>query len=262
MNIKTKVLFFGLILHLGFTIRLSACGPSFPMFGGRCTNEMMIAIRNEMSDRSNAMGEISARVKADRELHINEILRLASGRNIKSTMDFISDSETRKKLETLTPYGYARRAESLRSKMSDKEWTNIVNAWSKYLNLTSKSSSASPGDFCGAKESLSSIGTDAVLVVAMPIMGIAAMGVGAGVALEGQNDGAFIAASGPLLGVVGAVVNALYLTSDIAVLVPSLVLKHMSYAHLKHYLYNKQSIKAFEKFGKLVIKYEKKYSKS
>lgn len=217
-----------------------------PFKPGDCTERFFQTVKTALETEASDLKKLSKKVVMEKSLHIDDAQEIMRFEGIQTSLNSSMDNELREKTESLTPFGLARRAENIRSSLSNKEWDKVVKLWANYLNLSAKTwEHLDSEELCSLMEGSSGL----IKNLIYPIMALIPFGDGGAAHRESETGEVFWS------GIVGTV---MYI-GDVVTFIPNVTLKNAD--RLKRKVYLRQAASAFRKFGKTVLKYGANYTK-
>lgn len=212
-----------------------ACGINIPA-PGACSRQYIEELGKTFDSRSSSLSKLAHVVNKDKTLHIEEVVQVTR---------WSSKVESRESiLASATPYAWAKRAEELRGKASDKEWAGVIHAWTRVLEAEAAAYKAyDPKKVCGLGSLAQSLAVDAGYIALAPVY------IPVGLKVGGPAAGAY-ALLGPVAGAGG-------LAADVLTFVPANL--HAAASRLMTVAAVQRSETRFKRFVAKVYKLEQKY---
>ncbi len=213
---------------------------------GACTVQLGKKLKENIKQQHQYLRDLKKRVRSEKLLLINEVAYAAKRPGVRTNIDLIEDQRLKTAAMAGTPLALAYRLETLRPKLSKKEWAEGVDLWANYIARSEDLwEPKSYEQYCDLQAEGKSVVVDAGYIFAWPFI-LYKMNKG--------DDPTKAIAAGATIGPLVTAVGVVSLGADVLTFIPNIAATGSK--RLRTNMHLKLSTRAFRKFADFVLKHE------
>ena len=213
---------------------------------GTCTVQLGKKLKENIKQQHQYLRDLKKRVRSEKQLLINEVAYAAKRPGVRTNIDLIEDQRLKTAAMAGTPLALAYRLETLRPKLSEKEWAEGVDLWANYIARSEDLwEPKSYEQYCDLQTEGKSLAVDAGYIFAWPLI-LYEMNKG--------DDPTKAIAAGVTIGPLVTAVGVVSLGADVLTFIPNIAASGSK--RLRTNMHLKLSTRAFRKFADFVLKQE------